>query len=69
MRLTCIICTVNLIILGICGGVFAFSGFNLLLFLSFNNLTAMRCFLAVCSVSALFEIYALSVFKPFKGLK
>ena len=69
MRLTCIICTLNLIILGICGGVFAFSGFNLLFAMCFYNLTAMRCFLAVASVSALFEVYALLVFKPFKGLK
>lgn len=69
MRLTCIICTLNLIILGICGGVFAFSGFNLLPYLFFNNLTAMRCFLAICAVSALFEVYILLVLKPFRGLK
>lgn len=69
MRLTCIICTLNLIILGICGGVFAFSGFNLLLFMCFYNLTAMRCFLAVGFVSALFVVYAMLVFKPYKGLK
>lgn len=69
MRLTCIICTLNLIILGICGGVFAFSGFNLLLFMCFYNLTAMRCFLAVGFVSALFNVYAMLVFKPYKGLK
>ncbi len=69
MRLTCIICTLNLIILGICGGVFAFTGFNLLLFLCFGNVTVMRSFLAICAVSALFELYALIVFKPFKGLK
>lgn len=69
MRLTCIICTVNLIILGICGGVFAFSGFNILPYLFFDNVTAMRCFLAIAFVSALFEIYALIIFRPFKGLK
>ncbi len=69
MRLTCIICTLNLIILGICGGVFAFTGFNLLYFLCFFNLTAIRVFLAICAVSALFEIYLLLIFKPFKGLK
>lgn len=69
MRLTCIICTLNLIILGICAGVFAFSGFNLLLFIFFNSVTAMRCFLAVCFVSALFEIYILLIFKPYRGLK
>ncbi|MDE7076417.1 MAG: hypothetical protein K2O62_03755 [Clostridia bacterium] len=69
MRLTCIICTLNLIILGICAGVYAFSGFNLLLLFTFYNLTAMRCFLAVCFVSALFQIYILLIFKPYRGLK
>ncbi|MDE7083647.1 MAG: hypothetical protein K2O81_00225 [Clostridia bacterium] len=69
MRLTCLICTLNLVILGICGGVFAFSGFNLLLFMCFYNVTAMRCFLAAAFVSALFVIYSLLIFKPYKGLK
>lgn len=69
MRLTCIICTLNLVLLGICGGVYAFSGFRLLYALCLNNLTAMRCLLAVDFVSALFVVYALLVFKPFKGLK
>ena len=69
MRLTCILCTVNLIALALCGGVYAFTGYNLLLFLSFNNVIAMRAFLAICAVSAIFEIYAMLTFKPFKGLK
>lgn len=67
--MTCIMCTVNLVLLGIFGGVFAFTGFNLLQFVCFNNPVAMRTFLAICAVSALFVIYALLVFKPFKGLK
>ncbi|MDE7300734.1 MAG: hypothetical protein K2N47_01045 [Clostridia bacterium] len=62
-------CTVNLVILGIFGGVFAFTGFNLLQFVCFDNPVAMRIFLAICAVSALFNIYVLLVFKPFKGLK
>ena len=69
MRLTCIYCTVNLIILALLGGVYAFTGYNLLLLLCFNNVIAMRTFLAICAVSALFEIYAMLTFKPFKGLK
>ncbi|MGN1060605.1 MAG: hypothetical protein ACI4QN_02620 [Candidatus Coproplasma sp.] len=69
MRLTCILCTVNLILLALFGGVYAFTGYNLLMLFSFNNLIAMRSFLAVCAVSALFEIYAMLTFKPFKGLK
>ena len=69
MRLSCTICAFNLIILGICGGVYAFSAFNLLYFLCFNNPTVLRCTLAVDAASALFLIYAILVLKPFKGLK
>lgn len=69
MRLTCIICTLNLILLGVFGGVYAFSGFNALLFICFNNLTAYKSLLAVGAISSLFELFALIAFKPFKGLK
>lgn len=69
MKLTCYLCVANLVILGLCGGVFAFSGFNVLLFLAFGNNLVYRIFLAICGVSALFCIYSLIVFKPFKGLK
>lgn len=69
MKFTCYLCVSLLIISAICGGVFAFTGFNLLLFLCFNSDTAYRSFLAVTSVAALFTVYSLIVFKPFKGLK
>lgn len=69
MKATCYLCVINLVILGICGAVFAFTGFNLLLFLSFNKLVYYRCFLAICGVSALFTVYSMIVFKPYKGLK
>ena len=69
MRITAVICTINLIILGICGGVYAFSGFNLLQAICLNNTTAMRAFLGICFVSALFCVYALIAFKPYRGLK
>lgn len=69
MKTTCYFCVVNLVILGICGGVYALTGFDLLNFLCFGNTLAYRSFLAICSVSALFTIYSLIVFKPFKGLK
>lgn len=69
MRLSCNICILILVAIGICGGVYAFSGFNLLLFLSFFNRTIYRCILAAGFVSALFTIYALLVFRPFRGLK
>lgn len=69
MRLSCTVCLLNLIFLGLLGGVYAFSGFDLLTFLCFGNLTAVRCVLAICGVSSLFSLYALLMFKPFKGLK
>ena len=69
MRLSATICLINLAILGICGGVYAFSGFNLLYFLCFNNVVALRAVLGICFVSAIFSLYALIAFKPFRGLK
>ena len=69
MKVSCYVCVANLIVLGICGGVFAFSGFNLLELIFFGNQMLYRGFLAVCAVSALFCIYSLIAFKPFKGLK
>lgn len=69
MRLTCNLCVIILIFLGLCGGILAFSGFDLLLFLCFFNVTVKRMALAVGFVAALFCIYALVYFKPFKGLK
>lgn len=69
MRITSILCVILLITLGICGGVYAFSGFNLLYFLCFKIEHIYRSFLAVCSVAALYTIYALFAFKPFRGLK
>lgn len=69
MRLSCNLCIFILVISGICGGIYAFSGFNLLLFLCFYNSMIYRSFLAISLVAALFTVYALLVFKPFKGLK
>ena len=69
MRLSCNLCTLILVILGICGGVFAFSGFNLLLFLCFGNTYVFRAVLGISAVAALFILYALIIFKPYKGLK
>ena len=58
-----------MITLGICGGVYAFSGFNLLYLLCFNSRLAYRIFLANGFVAALYTVYAIFAFKPFKGLK
>ena len=67
--MTCYLCVLMLIALGICGGVYAFSGFNLLYFLCLKNDMVYRSFLAVNFVASLFTVYALFTFKPFRGLK
>ena len=54
MRLSATICLLNLVLLGICGGIYAFSGFNLLYFICFENMTAVRIVLGICFVSAIF---------------
>ncbi|MDE6504697.1 MAG: hypothetical protein K2L42_02370 [Clostridia bacterium] len=69
MKMTCYGCVANLIILGICAGIYAFTGFDLIKFLSFGSDVVYRSFFAICFVSALFTIYSLIVFKPYKGLK
>ena len=69
MRLSCIICESILIALCVCGAVYAFTGFDLLGFLCFNNVTVCRCALSAGGVAALFTLYALIVFRPFRGLK
>lgn len=69
MKLTCYFCVANLVILGICGGVRALTGFDLLSFACFGNALFYRSYLAICGVCALFTVYSLIAFKPFKGLK
>lgn len=69
MRLSCNLCVLILCALALCGGIYAFSGFNLLLFLCFYNATVYRSILAVGAVAAVFTVYALLAFRPFRGLK
>lgn len=69
MRFTCFLCFGILIALGICGAVYAFSGFNLLYFLCFGSQVAYRCVLGIGGACALFAIYAIIIFRPFKHLK
>ena len=69
MKLTCYLCVAMLISLAIFGGIYAFSGFNALYFLCLKNDMVYRSFLAVNFVAALFTLYAMFTFRPFKGLK
>lgn len=62
-------CVANLIVLGVCAAIYAFTGFDIIKFLSFGFPVIYKSFLAISGVSALFCIYSLIVFKPFKGLK
>ena len=69
MKMTCYLCVTMLVALGICGGIYAFSGFNVLYFACLKNDMIYRSFLAVNFVAALFTVYAMFTFRPFKGLK
>ncbi len=69
MRLSCDLCIIIVALIAICGGIYAFSGFNILLFLCFGNSVIYRSALASGLVAALFSLYSLIVFRPFKGLK
>lgn len=69
MRFSCNLCILILCALSVCGGVYAFSGFNLLLFLCFYSAVIYRSALAIGLVAGLFSLYALFVFRPFRGLK
>lgn len=69
MRLSATVCLLDLIFLCLCGGVYAFTGFNLLKFICFGNITAVRVLLGTGFVSAVFCLYALIAFRPFRGLK
>ena len=69
MKITCYLCVALLVTLGICAGVYAFSGFNAIYFLCFKKDIIYRSFLAVNFVAALFTLYAIFTFRPFKGLK
>ena len=69
MKITCYLCVSILIFLGVCGGIYAFTHFNLLLFLCLKKDVIYRSQLAIGGVAALYTVYSLIVFKPFKGLK
>lgn len=69
MKFTCYLCVGILIVLGICGGVYAFSRFDILFYICFKSDTVYRSVLAIGGVAALYDVYSLIAFKPFKGLK
>lgn len=69
MKASAYLCSFILIFIAICGGVYAFSGVNALLFLCFNVVLFERIVLALGFVSALFMLYAILFFKPFKSLR
>ena len=55
MKLSCMICSFVLIALGICGGVYALTGFDLLLFLCFGSRAAARAAMGAGGVCGLFS--------------
>lgn len=69
MKASAYFCSFILIFIAICGGAYAFSGVDALLFLCFNNVIFKRVILALGFVSALFMLYCILYFKPFKALR
>lgn len=68
MKLTTIICTALLIAFGLGACVYALTGFNLLLFLCFQNIVVYRSVLSLAGVCALWQIFWLIAFRPLKFL-
>lgn len=68
MKLTTIICAGLLIAFGLGACVYALTGFNLLLFLSFGNIVVYRSVLSLAGVSALWLIFWLIAFRPLRHL-
>lgn len=68
MKLTTIICSAILILFGIFATIYAFSGFDLLLFICAGNFIAYRAVLSLAGVAALWLLFWLIVFRPLKYL-
>ncbi len=68
MKLTTLICCGYLVLFGILAAVYALSGFDLLLFFCFGNVTAYRVFLSLAGVGALWLLFWLIAFRPTKPL-
>ena len=66
MKLTTWISSGILIFFGLCATVFAFSGFNLLLFFCAGNTVVYRSLLSITGVAALWLLYWLIAFRPTK---
>lgn len=66
MKLTTLFCCSLLIFFGLCASIYALFGFNLLLFLCFQNAVAYRAVLSLAGVGALWLLFWLIAFRPTK---
>ncbi len=64
MKLTTLICCVYLILMGLFLTVFAFSGFDLLLFLCFGKQALYRALLSLSGIAAAWLLFWLLAFRP-----
>lgn len=64
MKITTYLCCAVLILYGIFATVFAFSGFNILLFLSAGNVYIYRALLSLAGIGALWLLFWLIAFRP-----
>lgn len=68
MKITTLVCCSVLILFGLTAAVYAFSGFNTLLFLCMGNVTVYRAILSLAGVCALWLLFWLVAFRPTKFL-
>lgn len=68
MKLTTILLSAVLIAFGLFAAVYAFSGFDLLLFLCAGNLIAYRALLPLAGIAALWLLFWLIAFRPLRYL-
>ena len=69
MKLSCMLCSFVLIALGICGGVYALTGFDLLAAVTFGNPIAYRALLSLAGGGALWLLFWLIAFRPTRQLR
>lgn len=68
MKLTTIICSIVLIAFSVFATVYALSGFNLLLFICFGNVTVMRALMSLTGIAGAWLLFWLIAFRPMKYL-
>ncbi len=68
MRITSLLCCGVLIVFGLCAALYALFGLDVLLLLTAGNRILYRALLSLAGVGALFLLFVLIAFRPFRIL-